>query len=208
MGGMGMKTRQTGRRVTTLAAAIIGIGILPLSGSAQQSPEEVVRSRNEAVKSALDAAGDSISDEVRDELKDVINGLIDFHELAKRALRREWDIRTPEEQQQFVDIFRTLVRNSSVRKLEVYDTDSISYRPAETDGDQSRVLTVAHEDGKQVEIVYLMHRVEGEWLAWDVIIDGSSTLRTYQDSFQREIKATSYQAMYSRLVDRLARDGG
>jgi hypothetical protein len=41
-----------------------------------------------------------------------------------------------------------------------------------------------------------------------VVIEGSSTLRTYQDSFQREIKATSYTAMYTRLVERLERVGG
>ena len=189
-------------------AMTFGIGLSAEVGPGQESPDAAVRSRNEAVKAALDAAGDSVSEQVREELKDVINGLIDFEELSQRALRRDWDARTPEEQEQFVEVFRSLVRNSSVRKLEVYQVDSTSYRTPETDGDQSRVVTVAHEDGKQVEIVYVMHRVDAEWKAYDVIIDGSSTLRTYQDSFQREINATSYEAMYARLVERLSKDRG
>ena len=183
-------------------------GILPEAGTAQESPDAVVRERNQLVKNALDEAGDPVSDEIREELKDVINGLIDFQELSRRALRRHWEARTPEERTQFVEVFRALVRNSSVQKLEVYSVDSTTYHAPETEGDQSRVVTVAHENGKQVEIVYLMHRVEAEWRAYDVVIDGSSTLRTYQDSFQREIKSTSYEEMYDRLVERLEQDGG
>ncbi len=99
--------------------------------------------------------------------------------------------------------FRELVRNSSVQKLEVYQADSITYEPAEIEGNESRVLTFAHEGKREVEIVYLMHLVEGEWRAYDVVIDGSSTLRTYQDSFRREIRATSYEEMYARMVERL-----
>jgi len=51
--------------------------------------------------------------------------------------------------------------------------------------------------------VYLTHSVHAEQKAYDVIIDGSSTLRTDQDSFQREIKATSFETLYIRLVERL-----
>jgi phospholipid transport system substrate-binding protein len=190
-----------------LAATAIGAWIgTPATLSAQSDPTEVVRTRNEAVTEALDAAGDSISDEVREELKDVINGLIDFQELSRRALRRYWDERTAEEKVQFVETFRELVRSSSVQKLEVYQADSITYEPAEVEGNESRVLTFAHEGKREVEVVYLMHLVDGEWKAYDVIIDGSSTLRTYQDSFRREIRATSYEEMYARMVERLEQE--
>ena len=203
-----MNTRTLAHFGQSVVAMTLGLGMFVVAGAAQESPEEVVRSRNVAVKVALDAAGDSISEQVREELKDVINGLIDFPELSRRALRRHWDDRSPQEREEFVEVFRSLVRNSSVQKLEVYEVDSTTYEPAEIDGDQSRVVTTAHEGDKDVEIVYVMHRVDAEWKAYDVIIDGSSTLRTYQDSFQREITATSYAAMYTRLVERLESVGG
>lgn len=205
---MRVNTGHLARFGVVMLAMTLASGTSPVSGTAQESPEEVVRSRNMAVKAALEAAGDSISDEVREELKDVINGLIDFRELSRRALRQHWDARSPDEQDDFVDVFRSLVRNSSVQKLQVYEVDSTTYEPVEIDGDQSRVVTVAHDGNKDVEIIYLMHRVDAEWKAYDVIIQGSSTLRTYQDSFQREIKATSYTAMYTRLVERLERIAG
>lgn len=191
---------------STILTALLGLLFWGGSVEAQVSPVEMVRERNEEVKQTLDAAGETISPETREELKDVINSLIDFQELSKRALRRHWDERSPEEREEFVELFRELVRNSSVQKLEVYKADSITYEPAEIEGGEARVVTTAHKGRSDAEIVYLMHKVGDEWLAYDVIIDGSSTLRTYQDSFQREIRATSYEAMYNRMMDRLEQD--
>ena len=196
----GLAPTKTVAVFANLALALIAI---PLAAQDNANPLVIVRERNEAVKQMLDAAGDPVSDETREELKGAINSLIDFGELSERALRKHWEPLTPEQQADFVDVFRELVRNSSVQKLGIYRADSISYEASETDGDETRVVTVAHKDKNQVEIVYHMHMTEAGWKAFDFVIDGSSTLRTYQDSFQREIAATSYGAMYGRLVDKL-----
>lgn len=195
--------------VGLLVSVLAGVLATAPAVHAQEAPPEVaVRERNDTVKSLLDAADDSISAQTREKLKDVINGLMDFRELSRRALGPHWEARTAKERDEFVEVFRELVRNSSVQKLELYQVDSTTYRPAEIDGDEARLVTVAHDGGGSAEIVYLMHRVDGEWKAYDVIIDGSSTLRTYRDSFRREIDATSYTAMYDRLQERLNRDRG
>lgn len=198
------------RTLTALGRGLTG-GLVCLAGwlatgppaGAQQSPVEVVRSRNVAVQEILDAAGDSVDAETRERLKDVINGLIDFRELSRRALGRYWDGRTDREKSEFVDVFRQLIRNSSVRKLGIYRADSVVYREPEVSGQQATVTTIAHKDRKNVEIVYEMHRADGEWKAYDVVIDDASTVRTYRDSFYREISKTSYSAMYDRLVQKL-----
>ncbi len=206
------KTRIRARTLRMGVLHMIGMMAVPglafSRAQAQESPVDGVRDRNQSVQEVLAAEGDSVSDETREELKDVINSLIDFRELSRRALGRYWDERTEAEQSEFVDVFRELVRNSSVRKLGIHRADSLVYRPAEISDGQARVTTVAWKGGRSAEIVYHMHRVDGEWKAWDVVVDGSSTMRTYRDSFYREIRATSYQAMFSRLQDRLAEESG
>jgi phospholipid transport system substrate-binding protein len=195
-------------RLFEISLGVTLAGVLTLAGAVegQEGPTDAVRVRNEAVVRALDAAGDSISDATREELKDVINGLIDFPELSRRALGRHWEPRTPDEQQEFIEVFRELVRNSSVRKLEVYEADSVAYRPAEIDGEEAVVTTVAHEGDKSVEVVYLLHRVDRVWKAYDVVIDGSSTMRTYQDSFNRQIRRGSFREMLDQMSDKLEKD--
>jgi len=191
-------------------ALAVGATILSFGGvwaqSAPQSPVEVVRSRNEAVRRILEAAGDSVDAPTRERLKDVINGLIDFDELSRRALGRYWDARTDREKAEFTDVFRQLIRNSSVKKLGVYRADSVTYNTPAASGDDVTLVTHAFKDDASAEIVYEMHRVGGEWKAWDVVVDGSSTMRTYRDSFNREISRSSYEAMYAKLLDRLKED--
>ena len=184
---------------------MLGVGVSPL---AAQSPVDAVRSRNQEVQEILEAQGDSVSDEVREELKDVINSLIDFPELSQRALARYWEERTEEQRVEFIDVFRQLVRNSSVRKLSIHQADSLVYQSPEITGEAAVLTTVAWKNGKSAEIVYHMHQADGEWKAWDVVVDGSSTMRTYRDSFYREIRATSYTAMVARLRERLAEESG
>ena len=182
-----------------LGSMLMGLAV---SAAAQQGPAEVIRSRNVAVEKILDAATDPITPATRERLKDVINGFIDFTELSKRSLGKHWEGLAPAERQEFVDVFRTLVRNTSVRKLEVYEADRMDYPPAEVTGTTATVTTIAHKGTKAVTIVYRMHKVGNEWKAYDVVIDGASTARNYRDSFSREIAKTSYRDMYDKLVKR------
>lgn len=190
-----------------LALAIAGVWAGAAHAAAQQGPAEVIRSRNQQVQQILRAhPTDTVKGPDRERLKDVINGLIDFDELSRRALARNWDARTEAQKREFVSVFRDLVRSSSVRKLGAHRADSIQYRPAQVNGAQATVTTVAWKDRKSAEIVYYMHQVGGEWKAWDVVVDGSSTMRTYRDSFTKEISSSSYDAMFARLKDRLAQE--
>jgi phospholipid transport system substrate-binding protein len=202
----------TQRRIAWAALAMIAWGMAlafaPRVTAAQQSPIDAVRSRNEAVQKILDVTGDSVSGPEREQLKDVINGLIDFPELAKRALGKYWKDRTEAERTEFTEVFRELVRNSSVRKLGIHQADSLTYLPPEITDDGATLTTIAHKGRKSLEIVYRMTRKGETWKAWDVIIDGSSTMRTYRDSFYREIASNSFEAMLTRLKDKLAEEGG
>ena len=196
------------RHAIRLSAFLLALGLLgPRPAAAQQGPAELVRSRNQMVQEILRAhPGDTVRGPDRERLTNVINGVMDFEELSRRALGRNWDARTPAQRTEFVNVFRELVRASSVRKIGVHRADSITYRPAQINGNQATVTTVAWKDRRSAEIVYQMHQVGGEWKAWDVIIDGSSTMRTYRDSFTKEINSTSFDAMFARLKERLEQE--
>ncbi len=206
-------TRSRHALLTALALALVicpvrGVAAGPGQAAGERSPVEVIRARNRAVKEILSAAGDSVGPETREKLKDVINGFIDFREFARRALGKYWDERTEKEKADFVSVFRQLIRNSSVKKLEIYKADSVTYRGAETKDGTAKVVTFAYKGRKKIEIDYLMHKVGDQWKAYDIVVDGASTVRTYRDSFYREIARTSYDRMYARLVHKLEEEGG
>ena len=172
-----------------------------------QSPVEIIKARNAAVEAILKSAGDSVSDETREKLKDIINSLMDFKELSRLALGKHWNERTEQERADFVDVFQQLIRNSSVKKLNIYKADRVEYEQPEIHGNKATVTTIAHKDRKEIEIVYKMHKVGDEWKAYDMVIDGASTVRNYRDSFYKQIAKSSYKEMYDKLVTKLAEDG-
>lgn len=194
-----------GRMIASIVV-LLGLFLLPLFIRAEESPLDLIRARNQKIKQMLDAAGDSVDAPTREKLKDIINGLIDFRELSRRALGKYWDERSEKERQEFVDVFRKLIRNSSVKKLEIYRADRIQYSDPAMEGDEATVTTVAFKGKKSAEIVYNLHLVNGEWKVYDIVIDGLSTARSYRDSFYKQIAKSSYREMYEKLVKRLGEE--
>ncbi|MFQ5628921.1 MAG: phospholipid-binding protein MlaC [bacterium] len=178
----------------------------PLMAGADESPLELIQARNETIKKIVDAAGDEVDDATREKLKDIINNMIDFRELSRRALGKYWAKRTDKEKDEFVDVFRRLIRNSSVKKLEIYRADRIEYSAAAVENDKATVATVAYKGRKNVEIIYKMHKVGDRWKIYDMVIDGVSTARNYRSSFYKQIVKTSYKEMYDKLVKRLGEE--
>lgn len=194
-------------RVRAIALVWIGLSIpAGLRADSFQSPVEIVRARNEAVEELVRSAGDDPDAETKEKLKDIINDLMDFRELSRRALGKHWEERDEPERADFVHVFRGLIRNSSVKKLSIYKADRVTYEEGEIRDGKVAVNTVAYKDRKGVEIVYRMHQVDGEWKVYDVLIDGASTARTYRDSFYKQIAKSSYPEMYEKLAKKLAEE--
>ncbi len=206
-GVYGMLRQQMRRTRYYRGAFLVALGlVLSTTVAAAQDPLAIIRSRNVAVKQVLDRSSDTVSAATKERLKDIINGFIDFDELSRQALGKHWEQRTPAERSEFIDVFRQLVRNSSVKKLEVYKADRIEYEPAKITGSDARVTTIAYKDAKAVEIVYRMRQHEGKWTVFDVTIDGASTVRTYRDSFYKQLERASFREMLDKLIRRLNDD--
>lgn len=196
------------RRVLLILAGMMAIqsGLGGQVRPADLSPLDLIKARNQQVEAILEQAGDSVSVETKEQLKDVINGCIDFAELSRIALGKYWQPRSEKQKNDFVNVFQSLIRNSSVKKLEVYKADKNLYEAPEITGRKAKVVQIAQKKRKQVEIIYKLHRVNESWKVYDMEIDGVSTARNYRESFYRQIAKTSYQEMYDKLVKRLARD--
>lgn len=93
-----------------------------------------------------------------------------------------------------------------MKKLSIYRADSVTYEEPTISGNNATVRTNAYKDRKSVEIVYEMHRVRSEWKAYDLVVDGASTVRTYRDSFYKQLAKTSYSEMYAKLVRKLSEE--
>ena len=188
----------------SMISILILVQSFQVSGIAavEESPVEIIKNRNKTVEEII-GNKDEVKGETKERLKDIINSFMDFNELSRLALGKYWKERTKQEKRDFVNVFQQLIRNSSVKKLEIYQADRMVYEEPEINGSKAKVTTIDYKKRKQFEITYKMHKVDNEWKTYDMEIDGVSTARSYRDSFYKQIAKTSYKEMYDKLVKRL-----
>lgn len=134
-----------------------------------------------------------------DRVKNLLNDSFDFALLAKKSLSAsDWNAQDAASQEKFVAEFQRMVRNSSAKRLELYRADSTIYEPAKMKGDDgARVVAHLWYKGKESVLEYKMSLVNGNWKAWDLVIDDLSTARNYKDQFSQILKTKSF----AELID-------
>ena len=132
-------------------------------------------------------------------VKSLLNDSFDFALLAKKSLSKgDWDKQDAASQEKFVAEFQRMVRNSSAKRLELYRADSTIYEPAKMKGtDEARVVAHLWNKGKESVLEYKMSLVNGNWKAWDLVIDDLSTARNYKEQFGQILKTKSF----AELID-------
>jgi phospholipid transport system substrate-binding protein len=151
------------------------------------------------------APGSPAEKKQKDEIKALAGTLLDYAELAKRALAAQWDKLTPPQREEFVSTLRELIERNYVKQLREVQ---VVYKTEQVTGDQAVVETVAKlkTPGKttEAEMVYKLRRDGEAWKVWDIITDENSLVANYRDSFGKIIREKSYDALIQKMKSRLA----
>jgi len=94
---------------------VIGLMLVSVPSASAGAAREQVQSAIEKVTAILNdptLKSAAKKSERIERLRQVIFPKFDFAEMAKRSLGPNWQRRTPEEQQEFVKLFRELLENS------------------------------------------------------------------------------------------------
>jgi phospholipid transport system substrate-binding protein len=143
--------------------------------------------------------------ERQERLHKIADQAFDWQEVARRALAVHWRERTPQEQQEFVGLFKDLVETTYINRLETsaQEKRDIQYVGEQLDGPRAVVKTnVVTRRNQQVPIEYRLHKVDGRWLIYDVLIEGISLVNNYRSQFNRIITSSSYNDLIQKMKNR------
>ena len=175
--------------ISTLRKTALLVAAASVLAAAAPDPVGMVRAKDTELRALLKQQTKAATPERREKIKTLINSVFDFQELGRRALPSQtWKSATPEQQNAFVTEFRRMVENSSVKQLDSYESDSSSYQPAKINGDKCEVTVKMWNKGTMSVVVYKMKQENGQWRAWDFVIDDLSTMRNYRDQFAKILK--------------------
>jgi len=118
-------------------------------------------------------------------IRDISQEMFDFIELSKRSLGNNWSKFNPDQQKEFVGLYKSLLEDAYADKLLLYTDVKIVFRKEvalteKTVEVQSTALTKSGE----VPIYYRVILKEGVWRVYDVVIEGISLINNYRSQFK------------------------
>ena len=193
--------------MTTWIAIVISVAWLLVGEAAMASPAVGPREAVEAaVGRALSLLRDGKADGIlvadrSEEIKRIVREMFDFDEISRRALSRYWQALTPEEQGEFVMLFRDLLERSYMAQIEASGGERIAFVDESIGGDSATVRSkVVTRQGVEIPLDYRLHVRDGRWRIHDVVVRGISLISSYRAQFDRVIRAESYNALRDRLL--------
>ncbi len=135
--------------------------------------------------------------------------LVDYEELARRALGSGWESLTAPQRAQFVALYRQLVEREYESSLATLLDFEISYT-AETETREGVVVATTARSRVErrrppIEITYTLIPAGGAWRVCDLRADGASTAETHRRSFARHLHAGGFEALLAHIRAQLAR---
>jgi phospholipid transport system substrate-binding protein len=180
----------------TASAAVL---VLVLTGNAWAGPPiETLRDAFAAVNRLLeDPELQERPVELLGAVRSVVNDTLDLREAARLALGREWEARTPAEQDEFIRLFADLLRpayfSAIASRARVRGGLTVRYHDEAIDGHRASVgATIVARDGGELPVEFRLIRDHDHWSVYDARIAGVSLVANYRAQFSRIIRQSSY----------------
>ena len=136
-------------------------------------------------------------------LRKIINAQFNYRQMVMRSLAKNWDVRSAEEQQLFIALFKSLLENSYANKLESFSNEKINYLDEVVKGEYALVKTEVVRKATTVGVDYKLVRENGVWQVYDFVIEGVSMVRNYRAQFTKIIHKHSYEVLVQKLTDKI-----
>jgi phospholipid transport system substrate-binding protein len=195
-----------------LLALLSIIWLNSLGTAASGTPTEFIRHTTESILQLfedphLQRSEHRVERLVR--LRHTATTAFDWEEIARRALATHWRERTPQERQEFTELFRAAVQDMYLERLEAAAAQrlpakqAILYVGEQVDGQRAVVKTaIVTRRYREFPLEYRLRHSDGQWRVYDVVIMGVSLVNNYRSQFHRIITQSSYEGLVRQLQAR------
>jgi phospholipid transport system substrate-binding protein len=130
----------------------------------------------------------------------------DFTRMTRLAMGKNWGKAAPDQQQQLVKEFRTLLVRTYSNALTTYRDHTITVEPLKNldNATDTTVNTkVMQDQGQQpIPIDYSMEKTNDGWKVYDVTVAGVSLVTTYRSTFNNQVRDGGVEKLIKTLVDK------
>ena len=186
--------------LAAVIAALVGAGVTPAFAGV---PTETVRDYTDAVVRVLEDPALKAEDrraERRAAVRKIAIDIFDVQETARRALGHHWQQRTPQEREEFVQLFADLLERTYISKIDLFGGERLKFTDEKVDGEHAVVRAkIISKEGTEVPVEARMLNRTGRWQIYDIVIENISLVGNYRSQFDRIIRSSSYAELAKRL---------
>lgn len=133
----------------------------------------------------------------------VIREGFDFRSMSQSVLATHWKRATEDEQQRFTEFFSQYIEETYRSKIEAYTDQEIIYKNETIHGDRAVVETVIMAGATGIPVNYKLRNNDGEWFAYDVVIEGVSLVSNYRSTFAAIVKNEGMDGLMEDIQRRI-----
>jgi phospholipid transport system substrate-binding protein len=129
----------------------------------------------------------------------------DFERMTRLAVARGWRSAKPEQKQQLITEFRTLLVRTYTSAFTRFNDQSVEIKPLrmQPGDDEVTVRTLIVKSGSQpISVDYEMEKTADGWKAFDLSVEGASLVTTYRGTFAEQIQQGGIDGLIKTLVDK------
>lgn len=192
-----------------VAAPALAQESAPAASAQQQTPEQVVQTIAHELDTTIAGHRDELKNN-KEKLIGVIDDIFlphfDIDYASILVLGQHAREATPEQRERFAKAFYNSITNRYAEGLLNYTKGAVVVLPFNGDLNDKRTVVrtqVVLEDGKKVAVDYAFRKTrDGEWKAYDVIIEGISYVTNYRNQVDAEIRKVGIDKLITNLETR------
>lgn len=196
------------RTFVALLALLAPLAALPAAAAESPTPRQIAKETVQTLLNAMEGRRDELRQnpqQLHQLIKRVLVPLVDVDYMAQLVLGRYWRIATPEQRQRFKVAFKHMLIRTYGSALLGFNDEQIKYlpirAPESADNITFRAL-ITTESGSTVPISLKMHRVNGQWKAYDVRVGSISFVTNYRTQFSSYIQSHSLEKLITEMEQR------
>jgi phospholipid transport system substrate-binding protein len=133
----------------------------------------------------------------------VLDERFDWEEFSRRSLARHWAGRTPQEKNEFVQLYRDLLQRTYLEKVDDYSGEAVRYEGDTLEGGYATAkVKIQTKKGNDITVEYRMLKKGPSWKVYDVSIEGVSLVNNYRQQFNSILQKSTFQELLQRLKEK------
>ncbi len=199
------------KRQLSVIVGIFAMALLLFSSpgfpGASVSPLSIIKTGTDRALQILKEPHTPGSQVRRNEIMKIVDDYFNYGEMARRALGRPWKEQSPEKQREFVTLFRQLLFNTYMDKVENYTggNEKVVYDGEQIEGNYALVKTrITGYNNKDIQVDYKLYSDAGQWQVYDVVVEGISFINNYRQQFTSILTNEPFDNLLVRMKQKSA----